>query len=147
MLNVPEQQNEDLVIKVNSEPERTSDDPSSWAKRVAQVEKMTSHSDENFRPSYPNHHCRGNWGRRTRAQRTPRRTKEQPENQEELSQQDHGDKSICEGEDEYEESSQRQSNDSEASSNNRSDDNMYEGEQGVSDIEQFLTSEDSNAGR
>ena len=83
--------------------------------------------------------CPGNWGRRTRAQRTPRRTEEPPEDQEEFAQQDQEEESICEDD----ESSQRQSNDSGASSDDNSDDNM-EREEGVSDIEQFSTSEDSN---
>ena len=83
--------------------------------------------------------CPGNWGRRTLAQRTPRRTEEPPEDQEEFAQQDQEEESICEDD----ESSQRQSNDSGASSDNNSDDNM-EREEGVSDNEQFSTSEDSD---
>lgn len=55
MVDVPEQEHEDLVITVKNQPECTSDEPSSWAERVAQVELTTSHNDENFRPTYPNH--------------------------------------------------------------------------------------------
>ena len=221
MVDVPEREKEDLVITVNREPERIRDDSPSWAEWVAQAEHTPSHSDESFRPAYPNHlrseimafdgelpippfmrfgpflfrifypdqprvcwkcgspehigrscpyhycfscdqsghlahaceerlkcslckaedhltiDCPGNWGRRTHAQRNPRRTEEPPEDPEELPQQDQEEESI-----EYDEASQQQSNDSEASSDDRSDD-MYE-EEGVSDIEQFSTSEDSN---
>ena len=53
MVDVPErEEQEDLVSTVNRE--RTSDEPSSWAERVAQAEPM-SHNAENFRLSYPNH--------------------------------------------------------------------------------------------
>ena len=81
----------------------------------------------------------GNWGQRTRAQCTPRRTEEPPDEHEEPAQQDHEEQSMYEDD----ESSQRQSDDSRTSSDDRSDDNMDE-EDGVSDIEQFSTSEDSN---
>jgi len=82
--------------------------------------------------------CPGNWGRRTRAQRTPRRTEEPPSEHEESVQQDHEEQSMDD------QSSQQQSDDSGTSSDERTDDNMDE-EDGVSDIEQFSTSEDSNA--
>ena len=42
-------------ITVNTEPEHTSDDSSSWADQTAQAEPTPSHSDENFRPSYQSH--------------------------------------------------------------------------------------------
>ena len=80
--------------------------------------------------------CPGNWGRRTRAQRTPRRTEEPPDAQEVFAQQDHEEQSSHVDD----ESSQQQSDDS---GDDRSDDDMYE-EEGVSDIEQFSTSADSN---
>ena len=55
MVNVPEREIADLEITVNTEPEHTSDDSSSWAEQTAQAEPTPSHSDENFRPSYPSH--------------------------------------------------------------------------------------------
>jgi len=86
--------------------------------------------------------CLGNWGGRTRAHRTPNRTEEPLEDQlEEAAQQDQ-EESICEDDD----SSQLQSNYSEASSGDEgTDDKMHEGEEGVSNIKQFSSSENSNA--
>ena len=82
----------------------------------------------------------GNWGRRTRAQRTPNRIDEPPEVQPELAQ--HDQEPIYEDGD----SSQAHSIDSEGSSGDEgTDDNMHDGEEGVSDIEQFSSSEESNA--
>lgn len=54
-VDVPEREIADLEITVNTEPEHTSDDSSSWADQTAQAEPTPSHSDENFRPSYPSH--------------------------------------------------------------------------------------------
>lgn len=84
--------------------------------------------------------CPGNWGRRTRAQRTPNRIDEPPEVQLELAQ--HDQEPIYEDGD----SSQARSINSEGSSGDEgTDDNMHDGEEGVSDIAQFSSSEESNA--
>ena len=84
--------------------------------------------------------CPGNWGRRTCAQRTLNRIEEPPEVQPDLSQ--HDQEPICEDQN----SSQARSNDSEGDegTDDNKNDGEESGEEGVSDIEQFSSSEESN---
>ena len=53
-IDVPEQPREDLMITVPVLEERTSDEPQTWAERVAN-EDNPSHTDARVRPAYPAH--------------------------------------------------------------------------------------------
>ena len=53
-IDVPEQPREDLVITVPVPEERSSDEPQTWAERVANDDNP-SHTDARARPAYPAH--------------------------------------------------------------------------------------------